>query len=226
METRASGWQRGRSVLLACLSLFCWAALHADIREDLPYRVDFFPLMQHFVVQKHPHYSSVASAVMVLNALGFKPNSLSAESYNQDTFFTPSTMQMLKPDTLKKTGLSMEKLAAILRQKSLDVYVRHVSKGDDPKGIISKLMTAVKTPHIYVIANYSRSVLGEKGSGHFSPLGAYDTRGKRFLLMDVWRFKDSPHWIPARSMVQAMQTKDSDANAYRGYLIVKRQVKA
>lgn len=40
-----------------------------------------------------------------------------------------------------------------------------------------------------------RAKLGQSGSGHFSPIGAFDRDTDMVLIMDVARFKYPPHWV-------------------------------
>lgn len=41
----------------------------------------------------------------------------------------------------------------------------------------------------YIFVNFLRSALGEQGSGHMSPLAAYDKKTDRFLMLDVARYR-------------------------------------
>ena len=68
--------------------------------------------------------------------------------------------------------------------------------------------------------HYSRSSLGQTGSGHFSPLGAYDPDSDRLLVLDVARFKYPPHWVTVSDLWEAMKGVDSDTGNSRGYAMV------
>ena len=60
-----------------------------------------------------------------------------------------------------------------------------------------------------VIVNYLRSPLGQTGGGHVSPLGGYCPSRDMVLVMDVARFKYSPHWVPLSAMRRAIDTVDT-----------------
>jgi glutathione gamma-glutamylcysteinyltransferase len=48
------------------------------------------------------------------------------------------------------------------------------------------LKQASKGPEIMAIS-YSRKVLGQTGTGHFSPVGAYSEKDDKLLILDVAR---------------------------------------
>jgi glutathione gamma-glutamylcysteinyltransferase len=71
-----------------------------------------------------------------------------------------------------------------------------------------------------LLANFARKLLNQTGDGHFSPLAAYAPESDMVLIMDVARFKYPPHWVPSRTIYEAMQTSDK-AGKPRGYLLVR-----
>ena len=78
-----------------------------------------------------------------------------------------------------------------------------------------------------MIVNFLRSALGEERGGHFSPLGAYDEKEDRFLVLDVARYKYPPAWVRATDLFAAMNTPDSDNdNQTRGYVVISRRAAA
>lgn len=74
---------------------------------------------------------------------------------------------------------------------------------------------------IVMIAAYSRSVLKQSGSGHFSPIGGYHADRDMVLIMDVARFKYPPHWVPLQALYEAMQPIDPDTSRPRGYMMLR-----
>ena len=71
-----------------------------------------------------------------------------------------------------------------------------------------------------MIASYARPILNQTGSGHFSPVGAYNSDKDMCLIMDVARFKYPAHWVPLPLLFQAMQSIDSDSKKSRGYVLL------
>jgi protoporphyrinogen oxidase len=79
----------------------------------------------------------------------------------------------------------------------------------------------------FVIVNFLRRALGEEIGGHISPLGAYDEKSDRFLILDVARYKYPPVWVKTADLFDAMNTPDSDNdNKTRGYVLVSSRVAA
>jgi glutathione gamma-glutamylcysteinyltransferase len=75
-------------------------------------------------------------------------------------------------------------------------------------------------PLTILVACYSRRILGQTGSGHFSPIAAYDEVSDRVLILDTARFKYSTHWVPLPLLYQAMQPIDPDTGRPRGYMLL------
>lgn len=71
-----------------------------------------------------------------------------------------------------------------------------------------------------VIASYDRRVLGQSGSGHFSPVGAYDAVTDAVLVLDTAMFKYEAHWVPVSMLVEATKKVDESCGRTRGFLRV------
>jgi glutathione gamma-glutamylcysteinyltransferase len=71
----------------------------------------------------------------------------------------------------------------------------------------------------FIIANFDRQVLGQTGSGHFSPIGGYNREHDLALIMDVARFKYPPWWVPVEELWRAMSVGDPLTQEPRGYFI-------
>ena len=78
----------------------------------------------------------------------------------------------------------------------------------------------------YVVVNYKRSTLGQKGGGHISPLGAYDRNTDSFLIMDVNSSRHNWVWVKAEDIISAMRTHYFTVEnrlEHRGYLLIREQ---
>lgn len=74
------------------------------------------------------------------------------------------------------------------------------------------------TPDSVVIASYSRAVLGQTGSGHFSPIGAYDDSTDSVLILDTARFKYPAHWVNTELLFHSMTEVDESTGKQRGWI--------
>ncbi|HEX9244106.1 MAG TPA: phytochelatin synthase family protein, partial [Anaeromyxobacter sp.] len=107
-----------------------------------------------------------------------------------------------------------------LLKHGLDSQIRVVGEGAEEKKLEAEIVANLATANDYVLVNYQRDALGQKGRGHISPVGAYDEPSDSFLILDV-----NPNhgntwvWVPAHALFSAMRTKDTVEN--RGFLLVR-----
>jgi Phytochelatin synthase len=71
-----------------------------------------------------------------------------------------------------------------------------------------------------LIVSYNRAVLQQSGSGHFSPIAAYDPISDTVLILDTARFKYGAHWVAVDLLYAAMQSLDPATNKSRGYILL------
>ncbi|HEX8434498.1 phytochelatin synthase family protein [Archangium sp.] len=149
--------------------------------------------------------------------------------YTQNNFFDEASSKVKsreqvfgKPaDEGGKTdaGIQLRQLQGMLEAKGLDVRLRVADEKLADATIKAELKENLKTANDYVIINYTRPALGQKGGGHISPLAAYDQVSDSFLILDVNPNGQSWVWVKADALLQAMRTPDTVEN--RGYLLVK-----
>ena len=115
-------------------------------------------------------------------------------------------------------GLQLHQLAQVLRSHGLDVVTRVVDERADATAIRRELAANLASGGDFVLVNYARRSLGQRGGGHISPLGAYDERSDSFLIMDVNPNRAPWVWVGSDDLIAAMRTFDTVEN--RGYLLV------
>ncbi len=87
--------------------------------------------------------------------------------------------------------------------------------------VVGELKKNLSEPNNFVVINYSRAELKQVGSGHFSPVAAYDEESDSFLVLDVNPFGGPWVWVDASDLVNAMNTFDTEEN--RGILFVSEK---
>jgi hypothetical protein len=123
-------------------------------------------------------------------------------------------------------GLTLEQLHELFKANGLKSQVHHVEAADgdalkkENESIKAAFMTNLRTDNDFVIVNYFRPELGQKGGGHISPLGAYDKNTDSFLILDVNSTRATWVWVKTDTLIAAMRTKDGDA--YRGYVLISK----
>lgn len=135
-----------------------------------------------------------------------------------------------KLEIIKLKGLTLSKISCLARCQGASSILKVSSSvtveefRDDVKRVTSQ---GLDEPHREVIiASYYRPVLHQTGSGHFSPIGGYNSASDMVLIMDVARFKYPPHWVPLTLLFEAMNTVDKDSGKARGYVLISRPIAA
>jgi hypothetical protein len=70
-----------------------------------------------------------------------------------------------------------------------------------------------------ILINYSRMILNQEGSGHISPIGAFNDTEDMVLILDV-STKYEHTWIPLELLFSSINTIDNISAQYRGILTI------
>ncbi|HZI10606.1 MAG TPA: phytochelatin synthase family protein [Myxococcus sp.] len=149
--------------------------------------------------------------------------------YTQNNFFSEKVQEVKTRSEVfgqprgeggkSDAGIQLRQLAGMLAAQGLDVKLRVLNDSLKDDTIREELKQNLKTEGDYVVINYFRPVLGQKGGGHISPLAAYDAKSDSFLVMDVNSTDQRWVWVKASALLASMRTPDAQEN--RGYLLVK-----
>jgi hypothetical protein len=115
-------------------------------------------------------------------------------------------------------GYQLRQFDQMLRANGLTTRVVVVDDRKPDAEIRAELVASLTLPDNYVIVNYRREAVGQRGGGHISPLGAYDAASDSFLVLDVNPAAASWVWMPTATLVKGMRTFDTVEN--RGYVLV------
>ena len=115
-------------------------------------------------------------------------------------------------------GLQLSQLEELVKSNGTKVTKKVVTDKTTVQSVRDEMVRNLKTKGDYILVNYKRSALGQKGGGHISPIGAYDKQTDSFLIMDVNPNRAPWIWVKAEALVQAMNTFDTVEN--RGYLLI------
>ncbi len=81
-----------------------------------------------------------------------------------------------------------------------------------------------------IVVNYNRGDLEQTGTGHFSPIGAYDAESDAVLILDTARFKYPAHWVALPRLFLAMcrgvGPKSAHNSTCRGWMRLSRMAAA
>ena len=115
-------------------------------------------------------------------------------------------------------GYQLRQFDQMLRANGLATRVVVVGDATPEAEVRAALAAALSRRGEYVIVNYRRDAVGQRGGGHFSPLGAYDAASDSFLVLDVNPAAASWVWMPTATLVKGMRTFDTVEN--RGYVLI------
>jgi hypothetical protein len=187
-------------------------------------RTAYKPLSESFETQKDPAYCGVATLVMILNALSIPvPSTQKAENpspFTQENILNNLTEEILPQAVLIQEGMTLDQFGQLLSTFGVNNVVYHSDQTsvDDFRVKATKYLGA---NHRFVVVNYLRSVIGQEGGGHISPLGAYDVESDRFLVLDVSRYKYPPVWVKTTELFSAMDTVDKgNEERRRGFVLI------
>jgi glutathione gamma-glutamylcysteinyltransferase len=177
----------------------------------------YFPLAEQFHTQAEPTFCGLGSLVMALNALAIDPGRLWKGPWR---WFGEELLDCCVPlDVVRTRGLDLDELACLARCNGAAVTL-HRADTSTVETWRSALAEGARADAV-IVASYDRSVLGQTGSGHFSPLGGYHHERDQILILDVARFKYPPHWVSAERFWAAMCAVDPTTARSRGWLSLR-----
>jgi phytochelatin synthase len=211
-------------------------------------KVDFPVLANQFEAQSNVAFCGPTTAAIVLNAargrsrdLPRDRSRLRAEDFQYlPRGFDPSVPRFTQDNVISKGqktrsqvlgepviingkqvrdfGYQLRQLNELLRANGLVTRLTIVDDKKSEEAIRTELVENLKRPDDYVVVNYRRDEVGQRGGGHISPLGAYDAESDSFLVMDVNPAAASWVWMPTATLVRGMRTFDTVEN--RGYILI------
>ncbi|KAI5791644.1 Phytochelatin synthase-domain-containing protein [Peziza echinospora] len=183
----------------------------------------FFPLSQQFLTQEEPAYCGIGTLCMILNALKVDP----AKTWRRPwRWFTQEMLDCCRPlDYVRTNGITLNEFTCLARCNGLEAntkYADKISLEDFRKDVIASTTTSSQI----MAVSYSRSALGQTGSGHFSPVGGYSSLGGgKVLILDVARFKYPSYWVSLRALYESLIPVDPATKQPRGYSLLKKPPK-
>jgi hypothetical protein len=116
-------------------------------------------------------------------------------------------------------GYQLRQLDQMLRANGAVTRLVVVDDKMPDEAVRQDLVANLKRADDAVIVNYRRELVGQRGGGHISPLGAYDEASDSFLVLDVNPSAAGWVWIPAATLIKSMRSFDTVEN--RGFVEVR-----
>eukprot|EP00931_Biecheleriopsis_adriatica_P033518 TRINITY_DN19450_c0_g1_i1.p1 TRINITY_DN19450_c0_g1~~TRINITY_DN19450_c0_g1_i1.p1 ORF type:complete len:498 (-),score=68.99 TRINITY_DN19450_c0_g1_i1:297-1790(-) len=186
----------------------------------------YFYLAEQFQTQDEPAFCGLATLAMVLNALRIDPMRAWKGSWR---WFTEHNLGCgcVEPGTVHQVGMTLDMFGNLSNCNGAHAFVQRAPADSADFGALEAFTdsfratvraTLASCEREFLVASYSRQILGQTGGGHFSPIGGYHEESDSVLIMDVARFKYPPHWTPLKELVRAMLCVDPETGRPRGYL--------
>lgn len=193
---------------------------------------DFWALMPYYVGQPNDSTCSVASVAMVVNALRVREKLRADQSLVRPSDVLECCKAEPWADKLRDhgDGVTLDEFVEIVPMvlKALhlpDTLVQVIRLPEDPAQALVQMRELLaaneKSDRDLVIANFLQSTLTddpEGAVGHMAPIGAYDAKSQRVLIMDPDRTWYEPYWSPDTALLQAVHTMDPVSGRRRGLI--------
>ncbi|CAH8469390.1 unnamed protein product [Heterobilharzia americana] len=180
----------------------------------------YFCLASQFCTQEEPSYCGLASLVMVLNALGLDPGRVWKSPWR---WYHESMLTCCLPHDVLTKGITLDEFVRIARCYGLDVDLHRISHDSSLahfRDVLVKMTSG--SSEGYLVVCYSRSALGQTGTGHFAPIGGYHPQRELVFLFDTARFKYPPHWVSLTKLWSSMNQVDPDTQLPRGFVVLRK----
>jgi hypothetical protein len=175
---------------------------------------DFWRLMPFYVPQSNGFSCSLASMAMVFNAAargaGSPEQNITQESLLEGAF--PLRELVSAKGRRGRHGLTLEELGTAVGQTARSLGVRvlvtaHSLENKTPEELRKILRSNEKNPDDFLLAHFVQDDLTGAAGGpyaHISPIGAYDSRTRRVLILDVDRLWYSPYWVSDEDLLASI----------------------
>ncbi|KAG0347683.1 hypothetical protein BG005_011947 [Podila minutissima] len=177
---------------------------------------NFFRMVTSFNTQSDPAFCGVSSLSMVLNALEIDPRKQWRgvwRWYSDEQLDCCATIEEMK---LK--GITFNQFACLARCHA-KVIVKRADRHTLEEFRRDVQMVSQSSDYQLVIS-FSRSALGQTGSGHFSPIGGYHAGEDKVLVLDTARFKYPPFYATVTELWESLLPEDPETGLCRGYFVI------
>ena len=204
---------------------------HAYFKEaEAP---DFWALVPFYEGQRSDSACSIASVTMVLNAVLSEDRKYAKdEAASQAGLIREMKNEKWRAAVMQGgAGLSLDQLKEMLTQglkvsgiSDFEVNVVHADSANaDLRATLHQdLIENESSNRNFILANFSQGIFtGDVAVGHVAPVGAFDEKRGRVLILDPDRQWYEPYWVSEEVFLKGLLTRDNVSAKSRGYLKLK-----
>lgn len=186
------------------------------------YNSIYFILSQNFTTQTDPAFCGLSTLSMILNSLEVDP--LQIWKYPWRWYVDDMLNCCRSLENIKQNGITIEEFSCLAKCNGLQssfYRFNEISK----EQFINDIKRSCSSNNEILVVSYDRKILGQTGSGHFSPIDLYNIENNMVLIFDVARFKYPLHWCSVDLLWDSFQTIDKATMKARGYILLKKDEK-
>jgi glutathione gamma-glutamylcysteinyltransferase len=189
----------------------------------------FFPLMEQYSTQSEPAYCGISTLVIALNAFAIDPRQTWKGPWR---WYEESMLNCcLDLEEAKQKGVTLKAFSCLAVCQGIQASVYYTEEERVSENHFRETIKAACVEsegdgdglRDVVVVSYTRKTLGQTGTGHFSPIAAFDSVSDSVLILDTARFKYGAHWVPLSLLYEAMQPVDPDTGRSRGYVLLSNE---
>lgn len=204
----------------------------------------FYVLTEQHLTQSEPAYCGISTLVLALNALAVDPRRAWKGPWR---WYEESMLNCcVDLESVKDTGITLNIFNCLAICQGLSTELNYATEDQRDESVSLEIFrqsvqeACVEKPlddaetdsendqndfqetgvESVLIVSYSRQALGQTGSGHFSPIAAYDQESDSVLVLDTARFKYGAHWVRLPLLFDAMKPVDPDTGRSRGHILL------
>jgi hypothetical protein len=184
------------------------------------YNRQYFAIASYVDTQELLTFCGISSMAAALNSLPTMARPITPELaphpfFTEESIFTDLTTKIKSRDEVLKGGLTLEQVHQYLIALGANPNIYYGS--DLSVNLLRDLIkSSLGNPNQRIMADFDRKVLNQMGSGHLSPIGAYDSESDSVLILDVAKFKYPPFWVRTSDLLASLQEIDPDSGKSRG----------
>jgi hypothetical protein len=196
---------------------------------------DFWALIPYYAAQMDESACSVASMAMITNGARVRKKlTADDELVTQQAIAEKVLNKAWHKGMIKKAmgfSTNLDELGEIAREafekygihvKSVEVVHADAIDEKTKAKLHEALVENEKSAHDFILINFNQKVYtGDAEVGHIAPIGAYDEKNHKILVMDPDRKWYEPYWVSEETLLMGLATKDSSTQRNRGYVWIK-----
>ena len=203
----------------------------------------FWALISYYIPQTTGASCGTATLAMTLNAARAHMKKTASDAVITEKMLwnnVDANLWKEKPNEPKYQGLehgiSLEQLGKIAELalknygfKNAKVKTVQAEKSDRIRSEMIKDLKTLSDQH-FIMANFNQKTFtNDADVGHFAPVGAFDEKRGRVLILDPDRGSlgldgfYEPYWVSVDTFFEGITTQDSSKKKNRGYILVDTQ---